>query len=171
VPEPQRAELGRFREACAAAAPQFRWTPPENLHFTMRFIGSVDRSLVEGIAARLVQRPLRAFQLELGEVGTFNRGRLARVVWLGARSGVEEASELARQVEEECVAAGLEPEGRKFTAHLTLARARPREGAVLPALPAAPQLAPWQASELVLYSSRLGRTGSVYEVLRRVDLQ
>jgi 2'-5' RNA ligase len=170
VPEPQREGLGRFISECALAAPEFRWTPTANLHLTVRFMGSVDDAVALGVADSLTNRDLRSFDIELGEVGTFKRGRLARVVWIGQRSGLEAARALAAQVEEECVAAGLAPEPRPFQAHLTLARARPRDGAVLPSLPTSPQVAQWRATELVLYSSHLGRAGSVYETLRGVPL-
>jgi RNA 2',3'-cyclic 3'-phosphodiesterase len=92
------------------------------------------------------------------------------VVWLGLASGQEEIAALAKQVEAECVGAGLEPEARRYHAHLTLARARARDGALLPELPAPPELEPWRADELILYRSRPGRGGSVYEPLRRIRL-
>ena len=170
LPDAQRAALAAFVAACAEAAPQFRWTPAANLHLTVRFIGTVDRTLVEGIADRVAVRAPSGFDLELGDLGTFKRGRMVRVVWLGLRSGLEPLARLAAEVEEECVNAGLTAEKRAFRAHLTLARARARDGAILPALPAAPKLEPWRADELVLYSSHLGRAGAVYEPLRLVKL-
>jgi len=103
-------------------------------------------------------------------VGAFKRGRLARVVWLGLSEGAVDIAALATIAEAASVAAGLEAEGRRFHGHLTLARARARDGAVLPALPAAPDLPAWRAEELVLYRSHLGRAGSVYEPLRRIRL-
>jgi 2'-5' RNA ligase len=170
VPEPQRASLSEYLAVCAARAPDFRWTPGANLHVTVRFAGQVERAVVEGIADRLGARSLPAFDIGLGELGTFRRGRLVSVVWLGLRSGAEAAAKLAAEVEVEFAKAGLEGEKRPFRAHLTLARARPRQGAVLPPVPDPPRLAPWRATELVLYSSRLSRTGSVYEPLRVVQL-
>jgi 2'-5' RNA ligase len=170
VAEPQREELARFLATCAQAAPQFRWTPKENLHLTVRFIGSVERTLVEAVADSLAQSPPGAFDMELGDIGTFGRGRAARVVWLGLRAGTEEAIALAAQVEEECVRAGFAAESRPYQAHLTLARARSRDGATLPNLPAMPAVKPWRADELVLYSSRLARTGAVYEAIRTLRL-
>jgi 2'-5' RNA ligase len=119
---------------------------------------------------RLAQADLNAFDLQLDDVGTFKRGRLARVVWLGLQTGSEAVGALAAAVEAESGRAGLEAEARRFHAHLTLARARARDGAVLPGLPAAPELAPWRAEELILYRSHLGRAGSVYEPLRRLRL-
>lgn len=170
LPEVQRTLLDTYLAACTATAPEFRWTPASNLHLTIRFIGTVERSGVDGIADRLAAMRLAGFELEMGEVGTFKRGRLVRVVWLQVRAGAEPARELAALVEGECARAGLVPEARPFQPHLTLARARARDGAALPPLPAPPRLPPWRADELILYSSHLGRAGSVYEPLRRLRL-
>jgi 2'-5' RNA ligase len=170
LPEGYRTTLEPYLSDCASRAPEFRWTPAANLHLTVRFLGHVDRAFAQGIADSLEGAGLHALVVRLGEVGTFRRSRLARVVWIGLQTGSEDLAVLAARVEAECTAAGLEPEGRKFNAHLTLARARAREGAVLPALPPPPQLPAWRADELILYESRLGRGGSVYEPLRRLRL-
>ncbi len=171
VPEAQRRRLELYLAACKATASEFRWTPAENLHLTVRFIGSVDRMVLERVADRLDDLRLPAFELELGDVGTFKRGRLVRVVWLQVRAGADEARQLAAQIEAECVRAGLEHDSRPFQPHLTLARARPRDGAAIPALPSPPDVPRWRAEELVLYSSHLGRGGAVYEPLRKLRLR
>ena len=103
-------------------------TPAANLHLTVRFVGAVERSVVDGVADRLDGRQLRGFDLELGELGTFTRGRLVRVAWLAASRGAEPARSSPPCSSAECVRAGLEPERRPFQPHLTLARARRREG-------------------------------------------
>ncbi len=169
LPEENRKRLESYLRECSQAAPQFRWGDAHNLHLTMRFIGSVDRAVADGIAERVEVGA--AFDVALGEIGTFARGRLARVVWLGVREGAEPLRALAGRVEAECRAAGLDPEARAFTPHLTLARARARDGAALPELPALPELHRWRATELVLYSSHLGRGGAVHEPLRTLRLR
>lgn len=170
VPEPQREELGRFIAQCAQVAPDFRWTPTENLHLTIRFVGNVDQSVVEAVADRLAALTLAGFVVELGDIGTFGRGRMARVIWLGLRAGADGARVLAAHVEAECVRAGLIGEDRPFQEHLTLARARTRDGSRLPDLPSTPHLKPWRADALVLYSSRLTKAGAIYEVIRKLPL-
>jgi len=170
VPDGQRERLEFFLQRCAAAAPDFRWTDAHNLHLTVRFIGAIESDLVDEIANRVEEAPGPSFEVALGEMGMFKRGRLARVVWLGLREGGDELSRLAERVERECQAVHLEAESRPFTAHLTLARARPRDGALVPPLPDLPDLESWRAEELVLYSSHLGRDGAVHEPIRRIRL-
>jgi len=171
LPDPQRDELAQYVAECAGIAPAFRWTPASNLHLTVRFIGSVEREVVDGVARGLGELDLRGFEIELGDIGVFKRGRRVRVVWIGLKAGGEEAIGLASKVEAECGHAGLAPEARAFQPHLTLARARDRDGAALPPLRPLPALEPWRATELVLYSSHLGRPAAVYEPLQRVRLE
>ncbi|HKV88256.1 MAG TPA: RNA 2',3'-cyclic phosphodiesterase [Candidatus Dormibacteraeota bacterium] len=171
VPDAQRVELGRHLAACAAKAPEFRWVSEANLHLTMRFLGNVTEELVAGVASTLSEQKLHGFDVELGHMGAFKRGRLVRVVWIGMEQGLEPARGLASIVEAACVGAGLEAETRPFQPHLTLARARGRDGAPLPPLPDPPRLPPWRATGLVLYQSHLGRPGAVYEPLRTLRLE
>jgi RNA 2',3'-cyclic 3'-phosphodiesterase len=163
--------LGSYISACVGIAPGFRWTPSPNLHLTIRFIGSVERQAVDDVAGRLGELDLRGFEMELGDIGAFKRGSRVRVVWIGLSAGDEEAVALAALVEAECRRVGLPPESRPFRPHLTLARARDRDGVALPPLPPLPVLQPWRATELVLYSSHLGRPAAVYESLQTVRLR
>jgi 2'-5' RNA ligase len=137
----------------------------------VRFLGHVEGAVAERIADGVSAAAPPAFDVALGGLGTFRRARMARVVWLGLAEGVAGIGELVALVEAESVRAGLAPEGRKFHAHLTLARARDRDGAPLPELPEPPRLASWKATELILYRSHLGRGGSSYEKLRTIRLR
>lgn len=170
LPQAQREQLGEFLSRCQVLAPEFRWSVAENLHLTVRFIGSIERALVEGIADRLQGAAGPPIELALGDSGTFKRSRLARVVWVGLKSGGAGMTALAARVEAECRAAGLPPEVRPFQPHMTLARARSRDGARAPDLPALPPLDPWTASELILYWSHLKKNGAVHEPIRAIRL-
>jgi 2'-5' RNA ligase len=171
VPDPQREELGGYISECAKVAPAFRWTPTSNLHLTVRFVGAVERDVVDAVALVVSKLDLQGFDMELGDVGVFKRGRLVRVVWVGLKAGGEAAGALAAQVEAECVRVGLAPEVRPFQPHITLARARNRDGSPLPPLPLLDGLPRWRATELVLFSSHLGRPAAVYEPLRSLGLE
>ena len=170
LPDAQRQALSGHLSECAARAPSFRWVSADNLHLTMRFLGRVDRDVALRVGRRLAAHVLPAPRLELSGLGTFKRGRLVRVVWAGLRSGADAAAALAAVVESECAAAGIESEARPFAPHLTLARARERDGAALPDLPPMPGLEPWTAKELVLFQSHLSPRGARYEPLAGVRL-
>ena len=110
LPEEHRRRLEVFLAECAGVAPAFRWSDPRNLHLTVRFIGSVERDVVERIASRLELDAGAPFEVRLGGVGAFKRGRTtARVVWLGVREGGQPLRALAGRVEALCRDAGLEP--------------------------------------------------------------
>jgi len=169
-PEAQRAQLGAYLERCRAAAPEFRWVAPESVHLTLRFLGRVEAPPLAALSVRLRGIRYPPFVMRLGALGTFG-GRRPSVVWLGLVEGVEPAAALARALEAACAAVGLEPETRPFRPHLTLARARERSGAVLPELPPPPDMAPWTATEMILFESRLGGGPPVYVPLERFALQ
>jgi 2'-5' RNA ligase len=68
-----------------------RWTPAENWHVTLAFLGDVDDAAVPAITAsfrsienRSVAQPLAQFSLHLSTVGAFPNPRRPRVLWVGS---------------------------------------------------------------------------------------
>ena len=148
-----------------------RPVPPENWHLTVRFLGSVDQIAMERLLAALDQADLgSAFAIALGDLGAFPRPAKASVVWLALDKGGERLTELNEIAEEEAQAIGLAPEERPFAPHLTLSRVRPEVDA-RPALASYLRMPfEWTAGELILYESRAGRGGAVYEPLEKFPL-
>ena len=100
-----------------------RWIDAENYHITLRFIGDVDHQTADEVADSLdrLSNSMR-FSVRLTHLGTFG-GDKPRALY----AGVEPSDMLTRlQAAQERVLqrAGLEPEGRKFVPHVTLARLR-----------------------------------------------
>ncbi|MDQ6741286.1 MAG: RNA 2',3'-cyclic phosphodiesterase [Candidatus Dormibacteraeota bacterium] len=170
LPEEQRRVLAAHVEECARRAPGHRWVPPANLHLTLRFLGSLERSRLERLRQGLRSVRLAAFELGLDGRGSFGPRAAPRVVWLGVGAGREHCAALAESVEEACAAVGLESEARPFRAHVTLARARSGPSR-LPELPAPPTLEPWTVADFVLYESRLGAPAATYLELERYGLE
>jgi 2'-5' RNA ligase len=170
LPEEHRAAYASALLGSPALAPRWRWTRVENLHLTIRFLGHVELASADRIAGRVEASAPRAFALQLGSLDAFKRGPLASALWVGLQLGAEEVSALAAIVEAECAREGLEAEKRPYRPHMTLARAREREGAPVPRVNV-PELPPWRAGELVLFRSQLGRSGPVYEPLRSITLR
>jgi 2'-5' RNA ligase len=102
--------------------PGARWIDPENYHLTLRFIGDIDDALARDIASLLGQVQRTAFDLHLDGLSSFG-GRKPRAVVAAAAAG-QALMELQAEHERLLQRVGLEPEGRKFTPHVTLARLR-----------------------------------------------
>ena len=162
LPERQREQLATYLAVCSLVEPGLSWVPAENLHLTLRFLGSRTPEALEALDAQLKDLRSPSFELGLAGLSTFG-GKRARVVWLGLEVGLAAALALAGEVEEACQAIGVEPEVRRFHPHVTLARARDRRGIEVPELPAAPRLPIWTADRLVLVRSRLGSGPARYE--------
>jgi len=119
-----------LRARLAGSAPHARltWVAKERLHFTVRFIGSVDAGRLpafrEALAPPLGIAP---FDLLVQGVGVFPDRRPPRVIWAGLRSGASEMVALARAVNARLGAlVGDDPE--VLRPHLTLARVKEPHG-------------------------------------------
>ncbi len=141
-----------------------RWTPPENMHLTLRFIGEVVEPDLTEIAGALSAIEAPAFPLRFQGVGQFGDRRRARVLWAGvARSGPLHA--LRDRIENALRGAGIVPEGRRYIPHVTLARlkeTRPAHLAPFLAAHAAFETQDFEADRFILYSSHLGQAGAIH---------
>lgn len=148
--------------------PGCNWVPAANLHYTLRFLGEMDRGRLGRVtaAARPVVLAVEAPRLELDEPGFFSRGPRGLVLWAGLKGEVEELGRVAQELEACARAAGFAPEGRGFKPHITLARIQARRVEALPAclLPALPPMDCTPPS-VNLYQSIFERGGVRYEVL------
>jgi 2'-5' RNA ligase len=107
----------------SGGVPGARWVPAENIHLTLRFIGEVDGGEAEDIFHALRAVRPRRFDLTLSGVGHFDKGDDVRQLWVGVERNAELFA-LRDRIESVLVRQGLEPEGRRFTPHVTLARLR-----------------------------------------------
>ncbi len=102
--------------------PGARWIDPENFHVTLRFIGDIDDAAAKDIGDLLASIRRSGFSINLDGLGSFG-GKRPRAVW--ARVAPDgELTALQQEIEQICQRAGLKPETRKYTPHVTLARLR-----------------------------------------------
>ncbi len=148
-----------------------RWIAPENYHLTLRFIGDVDAPDADDFVEALSDIWVEPFSLQLSGVGSFG-GRKPRALWVGVAE-CEPLMRLQRANERAARQAGLPPETRNFSPHVTLARLRGAEpGAVAHYLSAvgAFQAEPFLVEQFVLMSAREGSGGGPYVVEERFPL-
>src|SRR5580698_5966363 len=102
--------------------PGARWITSDNYHLTLRFIGDIDDALAREIAGMLGRVQRRSFELRLDGLLAFG-GRKPRAL-VATAAPVAALMELQAEQERLLQRLGLEPEGRKYTPHVTLARLR-----------------------------------------------
>jgi len=171
LPEDVRESLGRLQtDLRRHDLPGLRWTRPEGVHLTLKFLGetpATSLAAIEGALARAV-REIPSFRLALGAPGTFGGRRGPRVLWVDVEGDVKPLQQLQAAVERELAAAGFAPEERGFSPHLTLARVpqpsppglAERVSRALAAV-AAPR-GEIEVTEVVLMRSRLQPGGAVH---------
>jgi 2'-5' RNA ligase len=173
LPSDVSRHLGRVGEACAGRVNGVKWTPAGNLHLTLKFIGEVSDERVPEVIAGLERVGMeRALELRCDGLVCFPPRGAARII--AARVGGE--VDALRGVFEEMEAA-LEGvclrEGRRYTPHVTLGRSKMgvhgRDRAGLEAAGGALFPGPvFEAGEIVLFCSDLGRGGPSYSVVARL---
>lgn len=144
-----------------------RWISPENMHLTLRFIGEVDEVQAGHINDSLSDIQGAAFEISLSGIEAFGRSGMVRTIW-AAVSGEPALIHLQGKIERALVQMGLEPERRKYTPHITLARLKnsPKGKAALwLAAHEGLKTPPFSVDEFVLFRSHLGRQGAHYETL------
>jgi RNA 2',3'-cyclic 3'-phosphodiesterase len=145
--------------------PGARWIDPENYHLTLRFIGDIDDALARDIAGLLGRVQRRPFELRLDGLSSFG-GRKPRAL-VASVTPVAPLLELQAEHERLLQRLGLEPEGRKYIPHVTLARLRDTSSwQVADYLSARGHFrsAAFEASRFVLFSSRSSVGGGPYVV-------
>ena len=153
-----------------------RWVPVENLHVTLWFIGEVDDVRAGRITDALnVPIELAPFTLRAAGLGAFPPSGPPRVFWIGITAGGDEVRALHRHVEARLTPLGFEPERRRYSAHLTIARVKdvPRASSqqirrVL--ADAKADAGDTEITAVTLFRSRLSPRGSSYEPLLRIPL-
>ena len=162
------ADVGQSLSMLRGGLPGARWITPENYHLTLRFIGDVDDLIAQEVALMLARIKRDAFDLYLEGLTSFG-GRKPRAV---VASVAQAQALLDVQAEQERLMQriGLEPEGRKYTPHVTLARLRDSSShAVAEYLSARGyfRTAAFRVSRFVLFSSR----ASVAQAQALLDMQ
>jgi len=102
-----------------------KWTKRENLHFTLKFLGTTKHHLVPQIADLLVKIAQRyqTFSLRLKGLGAFPDPHRSRVIWAGVQDK-RILNELRNDLEKNLEAFGFQTDAYAFSPHLTLGRMR-----------------------------------------------
>jgi len=178
--EPVKAALAEVQERLRRRLPigTVKWTPPDQLHLTLRFLGDVPAPSAPDVAAALarVAEAATSFALGAERLGVFPHVRRPRVIWVGLGGDLLELSQL-----QAAAVAATAPWGRRedqpFHAHLTLGRVRELPPARLRGVGEAVancapgRLAGWEVQAVELLRSELRPAGAIHTRLASAPLR
>jgi RNA 2',3'-cyclic 3'-phosphodiesterase len=166
LPRQTPSALAAWARKCGPQ-PALRWTPQEQLHITLHFLGEVADERVPAAVDALNGVAARSFEVVLDRLDVLGRtGILAVTAKLTPL-----LSALEVDVRSRIFAFGENQQaGREFHPHVTLARARRGESVPkLRSLPPLPELR-FAASCFRLYRSELSSQSAVHTVVREWSL-
>lgn len=175
LPQPAKDALRQTVEQLLPGLPNgIRWVDPAGIHLTLKFLGDVDKALVEPLleamgqaAAKFPQSPIF---LRLANLGVFPNFREPRVLWAGVDGELDALRDLQQLVDESISSLGFSRESRPFRPHLTLGRVRDQVpaqernqiGRVFQTSSIVPTDG-WRSREIHLIRSTLTPQGAIYD--------
>lgn len=152
-----------------------RWTPPEQMHLTLKFLGDVSRDEIIPLC-RICQQVAARFQpfdLGLKGTGAFPHTDHPRTLWIGVEEGLEEIRALQKALEDALHdKLGFPKERRQFTPHLTVARVHKATPEMNDVMEANSEFIGdfSEVDELVVFASYKERDGQRHEAMGHATL-
>lgn len=172
------SEIESLQRRLRSRSPRLRWSPPENVHLTLRFIGASPEAELDRVRSALANVPAFApFTLRTAALGVFGGAR-ARVLWWGLGGELGSLLQVQRAVEAALAENGIvTPDAQAFRPHLTLARApetasaAERRAVQSLAGTEPPEAVEFTVKEFSLFRSKLFGERAIYENLGRYPVR
>ncbi len=122
--------LKQIQEDLRLVNTDVKWTVPERMHLTLKFIGNTRVSQIDGIckAVSEIASSFSPFFISLSSVGAFPNVNCPQIIWAGIDEGKEIICEMNHQMENRLAILGFKKETKKFSPHLTIGMVRGRKG-------------------------------------------
>jgi 2'-5' RNA ligase len=165
--------LRQLQDSLRATIPGVRWTPPGNLHITLKFLGETPDALAPELCAAMSSVAAEAMELYVANLIFFPPRGSIRIVAAGLGGDAGAMGELFSRVQNAAALLGFPRETRAYHPHITLARAKnPLHAALREAIETqraslnlpGPR---FTTSGFTLFESRLTNTSATYMPLFR----
>lgn len=142
-----------------------RWTRPENVHLTLKFLGEVRAEALDGIRAALgeVCAEHASFDAPLAKLGAFPSAQRAKILWISVGAGSDRLRSLAADIDDALAPLGFDREKRPYVPHLTIGRARGRPLNL--GLPSSVEGLGFRVGRVELTESTLTAEGATYRTI------
>jgi RNA 2',3'-cyclic 3'-phosphodiesterase len=169
-PEVQERALAMARRLPLGG--RVRWSRPENVHLTLKFLGDIREEILDNLCTALEKVCERhtAFDVGLAVLGAFPSARRAQILWAGVGEGSDRLRRLAESLDAAFAPLGFEREKRPYTPHLTLGRARGKPASFDPP-PVEEDLGEFRVGRVELTESTLTHEGAIYRTVRAFALK
>ena len=114
IPDDVADKIARLQTGLDGA----KWSPRENLHLTLRFVGAIDQRQAEDLDTALGDIRVPPFSIDLQGIGYFGSNE-PHAIWLGVKTN-SFLSTLQNRCERACRLTGLAPAPRAYTPHVTI---------------------------------------------------
>lgn len=151
--------------------PLSKKAPVDQLHLTLLFVAEAPEAALEAAHEAWSALRIAPFSLQLQGLGLYGGDR-PRVAWAGLAPS-EPLMRLQAKAEQAARRAGLDPEHRRFSPHVTLGQFRPPGFAETAALERAIAggagftAGPWPVGDMCLWESHLTPRGARHDLLAR----
>jgi 2'-5' RNA ligase len=167
--------MARVRDRFGDSDRAVRWTRPDQMHLTLKFLGDVSVGQLPAVcdAVRKAAAAHGPFEFTVTGVGCFPKGGPVRVLWVGVDDANGALAGMQTAVESAVEPLGFPREQRGFSAHLTLGRVK--DASASAAIRRSLQRAAFgpavqSVDEIVLFESQLSPAGSRYMPVCREKL-
>ncbi len=178
--ERTRSGILEVVESLSSVHKNAKFVEPENLHFTLKFLGEVDEKDVTAVEEAIARSAgsTKSFRLHVHGLGYFGSRRFAKVVWAGTHEGREELVQLAKELDKNLSV--FRKDERPPSPHITICRPKTgrgcgKSGETLKLIEyiekeKSRDFGEMEAKSIKLKKSTLTPKGAVYEDLREFTL-
>lgn len=170
--------LGKISLDLKKTGADAKWVEIQNIHLTMKFLGSVAEEKTSEIVKRMKKacRGKSHISVTLDAFGGFPSLHAPRVLWAGLKDPENHLAKIASILENDLEELGFSKESRPFQTHITLARIRSQQNrlALVQAVTDLQKIQkpiPFTIDNLTLFESHLSPKGPTYVVLDEVKLK
>jgi 2'-5' RNA ligase len=172
LPPMVRSAIAKLIRFLQTTVEETKWTEPENLHITLKFLGDVSLNDLPEIIKAMKQTAAKVepFDIEIAGCGAFPNWETPKTIWVGCEQNDDkDLSQLAETLETDFFNIGFAKEPRRFSPHLTLGRIKNHHSVDAIEIPHR-SYGYCGVDEIILYSSELTKRGPIYDELAVVPL-
>ena len=117
-------KIATFQDKLLETGGRIKLVEPENLHFTLKFLGDIEESILPELQKETEKISVEKFTVEYKGIGCLPGFHRINSIYVGVDEGKQQLTELAKQIEDVCTRFNLRKEKRPYKAHLTIGRVK-----------------------------------------------